>query len=776
MNYELYKPLQLELVKSAVSTHCAFSLGKEYINSQMPVFDYLWVKRELIRAKEAFQLVVKCGMPSFEGVYDTTQSIHSACKDATLLPSELRKIASGIKACNHMQNYIKESEVQVPQIQELVSSFSIDSKLVAQIEHCISMSDEVLDRASVDLDQIRKQMRTCEGDISREIQRFISKHASSLMDTITTKRNDRICVLVKVSEKNTIKGFLHGESASGQTAYIEPESILQLNNRLQSLLAKEQEEIERILHELSQFVKQCSHSLLANVETFAMLDAIFAKAAWCYKHEGCFAHILPKERKLYFKNARHPLIQKELVVANTYELKHPYDSLLITGSNTGGKTVTLKTIGLFVALTMAGFPILADEATIPLYDGIYIDIGDDQSIQESLSTFSSHLSKLSYICKEVTKNSLVILDELGSGTDPREGESLAVAILEYLKRKQAMVLATTHFSALKNYAAQRENMLLSSVAFDVELMRPTYRYMEGVSGTSNAFEIAARFQLDERIIEEAKAFKEQQKSEWDRNMEELEASILESRESKQRLEEKLLEVKKLQEELEEQKAQIVVERQKCIEEAKKEALHYIERSKEQADTIIEELKQLPKDTKPHEYIALKKALDTLEEGSQEEQEKGTHIFSVGDYVQFTSLNYHGEIISLKKEKATVLVNGMKMNTLLKDIVPIAKPKQKKKAKGYQGVKTTSFSMELNVIGMYVEEALPIIDKYLDNAILAKVYRVRIIHGNGSGALRLGVHKYLKGHKQVEQFHVAGQGEGGLGATIVILKQKVKKHG
>ncbi len=776
MKYELYKPLQLELVKSAVSTHCAFSLGKQYINNQMPVFDYLWVKRELTRTKEALQLIVKCGMPSFEGVYDTTQSIQSACKDRTLLPGELLKIASGIKACVHMQKYIKLSEVQAPQIQELVSSFSVYDKLVSQIEHCISMNEEVLDRASVELGQIRKNIRTCEGEISKAIQRFISKHASSLMDTITTKRNDRICVLVKVSEKNNIKGFLHGESASGQTAYIEPECILQWNNRLQSLLDKEQEEIEKILHELSQFVKQCSHSLLANLETFAILDAIFAKAAWCYKHEGCIAQIHPKERKLYFKNARHPLIRKEVVVANTYKLMNPYDSLLITGSNTGGKTVTLKTIGLFVSLTMAGFPILADEAIIPLYDGIYIDIGDDQSIQESLSTFSSHLLKLSYICKKATEDSLVILDELGSGTDPKEGESLAVAILEHLKRKKAMVLATTHFSALKNYATQCDNMLLSSVAFDMEQMQPTYRYMEGVSGVSNAFEIAARFQLDASIINEAKAFKEQQKSEWDRNMEKLETSILENMELKQRLEEELFDIRRLQEDLEKQKEQMTIEKKRCLEEAKKEALLYIEDSKKQADTIVEELKQLSKDTKPHEYIALKKELDILENDKQEDEAKDIDTFSVGDYVQFKSLNYHGEIISLKKGKATVLVNGMKMNTLLKDIVHITKPQQKKKEKGYQGVRTTSFSMELNVIGLYVEEAIPVIDKYLDNAILAKVYRVRIIHGNGSGALRLGIHKYLKRHKQVDSFHVAGQGEGGLGATNVILKQKVKKHG
>ncbi|MDE6195921.1 MAG: endonuclease MutS2, partial [Erysipelotrichaceae bacterium] len=696
MKQELYKPLQLDLVKKDISVHCSFSLGKAYVCKQMPIFDYLWVKRELERGKEAYQLLVKYGMPPFEGIEDTTQSIQASCKDKMLLPHELRKIAMGMKVCLHMQQYNKESELETPQIQELISSFSIDHKLLSQIEHCISANDEVLDRASIELGQIRKQIRNCENDIHKTVQQFVQTHASSLMDTITTKRNDRICVLVKISEKNNIRGFLHGESASGLTAYIEPACILQLNNALQSFKDQEQKEIEKILIALSKDVKQNSYSLLANLETLAVLDASFAKAIWCHKHEGCFAEIKRHDRRLYFQKARHPLIPADKVVANTYEVKHPYDSLLITGSNTGGKTVTLKTIGLFVTLTMAGFPILAQEAEIPFYDGIYIDIGDDQSIQESLSTFSSHLSKLSFICKKVTNYSLVILDELGSGTDPKEGEALAVALLAYLRKKQAMVLATTHFSALKNYASQQESILLSSVAFDMEEMKPTYHYREGVSGTSNAFEIAARFQLDASIIEEAKAFKEKQKSKWDEQSEKLEIIIQENNELKHQLEEKIANVHQLQKDLEIQKEQMHKQKEAWIEKAQKEAQQYMETIKEQADTIIDDLKQLSKDSKPHEYIALKKELDELEPQALETKEQATYHFSIGDYVNLKPFHYHGEIVALHKEQATILVNGIKMKALLKDMEPLEKPSSKKKEKGYTTVKKTSFSMELNI--------------------------------------------------------------------------------
>ena len=320
-----------------------------------------------------------------------------------------------------MQSYMKSSEIESPLIQELCASFGDHRRIATHIEKCISINGEVLDHASDTLRGLRRSITSCQGEISAEVQRFIACNASKLMDTITTVRNDRTCVLVKVSEKNSVDGFVHGESASGQTAYIEPRSLLILNNKLQSLRSREQEEIQKILFGLSQEVKEEGASFLGNLDTFALLDSIFARALWAKEVDGCVAKLDTNSEHLYLKQARHPLIDPQTVVANTYELKQPYHSLLITGSNTGGKTVTLKTIGLFVAMTMCGMPVSAEEANIPLFDAIYVDIGDDQSIQESLSTFSSHISKLAFICDHASAHSLVLLDELGSGTDPKDG-------------------------------------------------------------------------------------------------------------------------------------------------------------------------------------------------------------------------------------------------------------------------------------------------------------------------------------------------------------------
>ncbi|MCR0263272.1 endonuclease MutS2 [[Clostridium] innocuum] len=773
---DTYEPLELDLVKEQVARHASFSLGKQLIRQMTPRFDALWVKRELTRVKEAYALVVRFGNMPFGGIHDTKDSIEAAMKDMTLTPSELREIADSTRAVEQMRKYMKASDLETPLIRELTDSFAQHQQLAASVEHCISMNSEVLDNASAKLKSIRKSILSCNGDISSEVQRFISRNANKLMDTITTVRNERTCVLVKISEKNSVDGFVHGESASGQTAYVEPRSLLVLNNRLQALKSQEQEEITRILFELSQQVKAVGHELLGNLETFALLDSIFARGLWTKAQDGCIAELNTRDDHLFLKAARHPLIDPQRVVANTYEIRKPHHSLLITGSNTGGKTVTLKTIGLFVALTMSGMPLSAEEAVVPLFDALYVDIGDDQSIQESLSTFSSHISKLADICDHASARSLVLLDELGSGTDPKEGEPLAVAVLDHLRAIGAMVIATTHYSALKTYGADNEDILLSSVEFDMELMKPTYRYIEGISGQSNAFEIARRYGLKDSIIQFAKSRKEADRSRADIAMEKLEQSLMENHELKEKLNARLQDVKQLQEDLEREKKQLENRRKEILETVKEDARKQLEASLEEAQDIIEELKQMQSDAKPHEISDRKAKLNKLsqledEAGQSEHTERKKTSYQVGDYVKISKLSYYGEIVSMNKEKVCVLANGMKMNTTIHDIEPAVRQVQKTKKKGYSKASVRAFSMECNVIGMRVAEALPIIDKYLDNAMLAKANNVRIIHGMGTGALRKGVHDFLKRNPRVESFHMGGQGEGGLGATVVSLKQK-----
>ena len=770
---EFYESLELQDVKEQIVRHCLFSLGKQRIRQLTPVFDKLWVMRELERTKEALQLVYRYGNIPFYGVHDCSEALEDARKNRTLSCMELRKIADLIRAVEHVHKYFKASEIDTPRLDELVDSFEQPLPVALAIEGCISASYEVVDRASKTLKELRKSIRMCEADISKEAQRFIATHGSSLMDTITTMRNDRICVLVKISEKNTIDGFIHGESASGQTAYIEPKSLLILNNRLQSLKSQEQEEIARILYDLSQTVKTVAYALENNLDTFACLDVIFSKAMWAKDKNGCVATIDFEDHHLYLKQARHPLIDEKKVVANTYELKQPYRSLMITGSNTGGKTVTLKTIGLFVVMTMCGMAVSAEEAIIPFFHSVYVNIGDEQSIAESLSTFSSHISKLAYICNHADEHSFVLLDELGNGTDPKEGEPLAIAILEELRRRKASFIATTHYSTLKTYAASKEDILISSVEFDMDALRPTYRYIEGISGQSNAFAIASRYGLHPTIIDDAMERKKANATATDIAMEKLEQLTMEVEEKKQKLEARLQDVYQLQASLDEEKKKFEREKDRLLDQIQEDAKKKLEETQEEAELVLEELKALKADAKPHEITELQSAIRNMEIEAEPEEETKEETFAVGDYVKLKKLNYYGEIISMNKDKVCVLANNMKMNTTVKDITHEKRKVVKKKTKGYAKSTVSSFSMECNVIGMRVAEAIPVIDKYLDNAILAKVYQVRLIHGMGTGKLRKGVHDYLKHNQRVESYTMGGQGEGGLGATVVKLKQKGK---
>lgn len=769
--HDSYELLELSAIKKQVAQYAAFSFGKQKIMNLMPIHNLLALQKELSKCREALELTYRYGAMTFGGVYDIREAVNDAIRNRILAPQDLLKVASVIYSIESVCQYMKQAEKDYPYLNDLISSFTHLLPLSKAIERCINKAGEIYDNASSELKSIRKNIRICEGEISKEAQRFIARNASMLMDTITTTRNDRLCVLVKISEKNKVDGLLHGESSSGQTAYIEPKSLMLLNNRLQSLKANELEEIQRILYDLSQKVKQHGMALNANIETLAELDLQFSKAQWAKINHGCVA-TLNQVHHLYLKNARHPLIDEKKAVCNTYELKEPYRSLIISGSNTGGKSVTLKTMGLFVLMTMCGMPLCCEEADVPFVSDIYVDIGDNQSIQESLSTFSSHISRLSAICESVDENALVLLDELGSGTDPKEGEALALAVFDYLRNKNAMVIATTHYSSLKQHAAGAEDILLASVAFDMELLAPTYRYVEGISGQSNAFAIAKRYGLKECIIEHASSIKEAGKTKEDHLMEHLEQlhAQLEMQETK--LKQLVLENEQKQQQLQKEYDKINRRKDKIIEKFELKQERLLQAKMDEADEIIALLKESKNEIKQHEITALQHQLDDLVKVEEEIVEQN-ESFEVGDHVCIQHLNYYGDIVSINKEKAVVLTNGMKMKVSLNQLSKAQKQEKKKPTATHQRTTIQSFSMECNVIGMRVAEAVAVIDKYLDNAILAKVYQVRLIHGMGTGKLRKGVHDYLKRNPRVETYTMGGQGEGGLGATIVTLKAKRK---
>ncbi len=777
---EAFAALQYSQCKEQVARHCRFSLGRKQILELTPSYEYLWVEQEAQRAQEALDLVVRYGVLPLPGVFDITSAIADACRDKTLRPMELRHIAQQGTTIAAVHHYCKGCEIPTIHLDELFQSLGDITKVCRAIDACINVHDEIMDQASPKLASLRKSIRLCEGEMTAVAQQFIAHNQNKLTDTITASRNHRICVLVKVSEKNSIRGFVHGESASGQTAYVEPEALFHLNNQLAALLSREQEEMERILQELTQQVKAFADVLSANQKTLALLDGYFAKGEYAHLHAGCIAHVEMDGKRLFLKNARHPLIDDDHVVANTYEIKPPYRSVLITGSNTGGKTVTLKTIGLSVCLAQSGLPVVAETARLPFFDHIFADIGDEQSIQESLSTFSAHVSKLAHICEHISDRSLVLLDELGSGTDPREGECLAIAVLEELRLSQAYVLATTHYSALKSYAKQREDMMISGVEFDMENMKPTYRYLEGISGASNAFAIARRCHMKESVLQRAEQLSMANRTHQDTLLEQLEAELAAAHEKKRIMDTKLIDLKALQESLEQEKKQFDTQKEKELNALKETYADQLTERIAQAEEIIAELKAMPHEVKPHIINETAQRLRTLEDdvNPSQPEEKPTEALHIGDYVRLNNLNAYGEVIEINKDKVCVMVNGVRMNTRRSELTFTMPPQKKQvREKGYAVSKVRShFTLEKNVIGLKVAEALPIVDQYLDQAVLARANTVRIIHGMGTGALRNGIHQYLKKNAKVESYRLGGQGEGGMGATVVTLKKAGKHHG
>lgn len=761
----LYEGLDFTIVKDMIANYCSFSLSKTTIETQEPVFDYLYITRELTRGGEALRLFKNHGSPIFAGIHDFRDLFKQLKKGRNLAASDLSEIATFMGAYVAMKRYRESIEIKAEMVFDLIESLTSHEPIRKTIESKINANHEVKDQASPTLASLRHSIRTCESDINKKTTELMIRYSDMMMDQITATRNNRTTLLVKASDKHKVRGFIHDESASGQAVYIEPEELLILNNRLQSLKANEKQEVERILQELTQLVYPHADELLANLETYTLLDILFAKAKWADHFDACYATLLEDCNYLYLKDARHPLIDQNVVVSNTYEIKSPYHHLLISGSNTGGKTVTLKTIGLFTLMTLSGFPIACSEAVIPCFDAIYVDVGDAQSIVESLSTFSAHLSKLSVILKEATSHSLVLLDELGSGTDPKEGEYLAIAVLDYLKVNQIMSVATTHYSNVKEYAKAQDEILLSSVGFDLDKMLPTYRYMSGFSGNSNALEIAKRYHIKDSIIEHARQLRDANYTKQEKLLMVLEQEKVELDQAQEALKQayQTLHSEQAQLQMKQKQFDHDVERQK--QKAQQAADQILDEAMQQASEVIQELRSM-KQVKEHEIIA---SVGKLKPKIQEPEITQEESFALHDYVKVKGLQYQGVIVSIKGNRVTIETNGMKMNLKKHEITHAVRPKVKKQASVSSKSLSTRPSMECNIIGMRVVEGLEVVNKYLDNAMYHKLYTVTIIHGSGTGALRTAVHEYLKKNKNVESYRLGGEYEGGLGATVVTLR-------
>lgn len=766
-----YYGLELEEVLQLVASYTNFSLGRNYVIEEEILFHPIMIKLNNHRVKEALMFVRKYDAMPFYGIKDIRDNLKRVGKGISLTPSEFYDIYQHIYGAKAMIAYMKKIEEPSFYIKELVDTLHMDLTVANKIEQCFSPYGDILDSASKELKRLRMELNKVESQIQQVASKFVREHEKSVQDGIISSRNNRVVILMKNTDKNSYGGFVHDESASRLTSYVEPSILVPLNNRKQSIMYQIEDEIKRIIIEVTNLVSPHASDFLNNLDTMAVLDAIFAKAQYGIRHDGILAE-LSVNNHLYFKEARHPLIDPKKVVSNTYRIEKPYTCLLITGSNTGGKTVTLKILGLFTLMTYLAIPVLCSEAKVPLFDEVYVDLTDDQSISESLSTFSSHLKKLAYILQHVTSKSFVLLDELATGTDPKEGQALAIAILNYLRKKQCLTAITTHYGQLKNYGKAHFDILLASVQFNHDTLEPTYKFAEGLLGQSNALSIAGKYGIDQEIVTDAYRIMDEEVTYQDQLISNLEKELVENQILKDELVQQQQRLDEQAKDLAHQLKLIELKRQQVLDKAKQEADVLMKEKQEEANALLEKLKQQQNSLKLHEVIQLQKEIEQLEEDTVEENWQEEVELKVNDFVKLKQSNQVGQILSINRKNVIVNINGMKVSTkidqLLPSKAPIKKQEVHRSANKVQR-QVTSFSLECNLIGMRVEEALMTLSKYLDDAIIQKASSVLIIHGVGSGILRNAIQTYLKQQKHVASFEMASVYQGGAGATVVSLK-------
>ncbi|WP_214763732.1 endonuclease MutS2 [Exiguobacterium sp. s141] len=777
--------LEYEKLRQQLADHAASSLGKERAHNMQPDYTYDRVLSNLNVTREATEVVRLRDRLPLGGLTDVRSEVKRAAIGSVLSTSELLAVAAVMYSGRQVKNFFEKlhednEDLRIPRLDEYAERLTKLIEVEQSIRHAIDDQGTVQDSASDRLRGLRTQLRSFEGSVRSRIDNILRNNAKMLSDAIVTIRNDRYVVPVKMEYRQTFGGIVHDQSASGQTLFIEPQAIVSINNEIQEVRLKERAEIDRILSELSNLVGGVADSVVINLDVLATLDFVFAKVAYGHQLKATEPK-LNDEREIKLKQARHPFIPQDEVVPITVELGEAFTSLVITGPNTGGKTVTLKTLGLLQLMVQSGLYVPAEFGTeLSVFDAIYADIGDEQSIEQSLSTFSSHMTNIVSMLDKIDFMSLVLFDELGAGTDPQEGAALAIAILDEVKRRGARVAATTHYSELKAYAYNREGVMNASMEFDIESLSPTYRLLIGVPGRSNAFEISRRLGLSEQVIDKAR-------SHVGTDAESVESMINELEAAKQRAEQLEKELIVKRHDLEEEQAAFEAkltdferERDTMYGEAEARAEKAVEQAKRQANEVIDRLKKLRAEgiVKEHEIIAAKKQLEsakpTLQEKKiqkvkQKAQQKRT--FSKGEEVKVTTFNQKGYIVKqLNDNEYNVQVGIMKVNVKADDLQKIGPSKEQSlQSKGSSLKRQSSTKSELDLRGVRVEEGLSRLDKYIDEALVSGYDNVRIIHGLGTGAMRQATQEYLKGHRHVKSQRPGGMGEGGLGVTVVELK-------
>lgn len=782
MNEKILKTLEFDKILSRMEPFASSTLGAEQIRTLKPSTSFEEVSMLLQETDEASTVLRLRGHAPLSGIHDIRPHLKRVAIGGVLNSAELVQIADMIRAGRTIKRFIEsllENEVEIPILEEKVNDIVTMSELEKEIRNAIDDGGAVLDSASDALRNIRQQMRRNERKIKEKLDSFVrSRNAQKMLsDAIITIRNERYVIPVKQEYRANYPGIVHDQSSSGQTLFIEPQAVVDLNNELRELALREDREIERILMEISANVSEFADDLQLLVDIMESLDFIFAKARFAKDIQATRPNI-NKKGVIHLYRARHPLIPADEVVANDISLGQEYSTIVITGPNTGGKTITLKTAGLLTVMAQAGlFLPVSEGSETAVFQQIYADIGDEQSIEQSLSTFSSHMVNIVDILKKADEESLVLFDELGAGTDPQEGSALAISILDDVYKRGARVIATTHYPELKAYAYNREGVVNASVEFDVETLRPTYKLLIGVPGRSNAFEISKRLGLSDRIIDYAKSLINAESNEVENMIASLEKSRHEAERKYEEAMAHLKQAEKLHKDLVQQMSEFQSRKQELYEKAEQKASEVIEKAKAEAEEIIKELRQMRlasgAGAKEHELIEARRRLETVvpQMGDGQETVKSNlkaHSFKPGDEVKIATLNQKGILLEKTGQHEWQVQAGiMKIKVAEKDMEFIqSEPKKEPKPLASIKGKDYHVGVELDIRGERYEDALRKVEKYLDDALLANYPRVSIIHGKGTGALRTGVSELLKRHRAVKRIRLGEAGEGGSGVTIV----------
>ncbi|QCP33585.1 Recombination inhibitory protein MutS2 [Anaerostipes rhamnosivorans] len=799
MNQKVLNTLEYDKVIERLAAYATTELGREACETLQPMTQEPEISLAQEQTQDALTRLYKQGSISFFGVQDLGASLKRLKMKGTLSAGELLEIAGLLEAVKNALSYgaQKDDMADADSLDSVFESLVPMDGLLKDIRHCIISPEEISDDASSALKDIRRSMKLTNQKIHSQLTTMVSSSANKdmLQDAIVTMRNGRYCIPVKQEYRGQFKGMIHDQSSSGSTLFIEPMAVVTLNNQLKELEGQEQTEIERILSLLSEQASYDLDGLAQNQKLLIQLDFIFAKAKYAKDYNGS-KPIFREDGVINIKQGRHPLLDSKKVVPINVTLGDAFSMLVITGPNTGGKTVSLKTVGLFTLMGQAGLHIPAFQgSSLGIYEEVFADIGDEQSIEQNLSTFSSHMTNIVSIIQKAHKNSLVLLDELCGGTDPVEGAALAISILTDLHDRGVKTMATTHYSELKMFALSTEGVENASCEFDVETLSPTYRLMIGIPGKSNAFAISQKLGLDNHIIDHASGQIDQSVKDFETILADLEKSKQTIEQEQEEIFEYRKEIESLRQSLKERQENIKEKREKLLREAREEAYRIISEAKDTADETIKEYNKLKKQSgkdanrkMEHMRSDLRGKMSGLEKDmayrskkrASKKHEPGD--FQIGDEVYVTSLSLNGTVQTLPNSKGDLYVQmGMMRSKInVKDLEITKSVKQVKRENARNEArnsgrtainKSSSIRPEINVLGMTVDEAISQLDKFIDDACLANLGQITVIHGKGTGALRKGIHNYLKTlkkQKRISGYQDGEFGEGDMGVTVIML--------